>query len=305
MGFLNFGKKSAAAQPDPDLEDLTVREADLLRTLFAQKWPATEGAVTMHGDYAEGESGAQYGLYNLSRAVKLEPESNWPDVVERHISGVLSRQSAPRDEDLSDDEILSLVKARLITSEYLPESHRGSFTYRRSIVDGLEVILMLDHPETTTAVPDSIVGRFDSELLWATALAATSAEPIDEIHTIDAGGGAFRAIVSDSMFTASRVLDFPALLTAAGISAAPHGVLFAVPSRHHLAFHVIEGPEAVHVVQDMYGFAQQMFGHGVGEIAADVFYWSESGYEQVTSSDESGQVAIDGTGAFFAAINGF
>ncbi|MGH3689127.1 MAG: hypothetical protein ACRDT7_03130 [Microbacterium sp.] len=305
MGFLNFGKKSNDARPDPDLEDLTVREAALLRTLFASKWPSGEGAITMHGDYAEGESGAQYGLYNLSRAVKLEPESKWPEVVERHISGLLSRQSAPRDEDLSDDEVLSLVKARLIPSAYLPESQRESFTYRRAIVNGLEVILMLDHPEITSAVPDSIVGRFDAEQLWATALAAVSSAPIDEIHTLDAGSGAFQAIVSDSMFTASRVLDFPALLAAAGVSSAPHGVLFAVPSRHHVAFHVITGPEAIHVVQDMYGFAQQAFGHGVGEIATDVFYWSDSGYEQVTSSDESGRVAVDGTGAFFASINGF
>lgn len=305
MGFLSFGKKSKDAQPDPDLDDLTVREAALLRTLFASKWPAAEGAITMHGDYAEGESGVQYGLYNLSRAVKLEPESRWPEVVERHISGLLSRQSAPRDEDLSDDEILSLVKARLIPSAYLPESQRGSFTYRRVIANGLEVILMLDHPEITSAVPDSIVDRFDAEQLWATALTAVSAEPIDEIHTLDVGNGAFHAIASESMFTASRALDFPALLTAAGVESAPHGVLFTVPSRHHVAFHVISGPGAIHVVQDLHGFAQQAFGQGVGEIATDVFYWSESGYEQVTSSDESGRVAVDGTGAFFAAINGF
>ncbi|MFK0241407.1 hypothetical protein ACIQTX_11130 [Microbacterium sp. NPDC090281] len=305
MGFLNFGKKSNNSQPDPDLEDLTVREAALLRTLFASKWPAAEGAITLHGDYAEGASGAQYGLYNLSRAVKLEPESNWPEVVERHISGLLSRQSAPRDEDLSDDEILSLIKARLIPSAYLPAAQRETFRYRRAIVDGLEVILMLDHPEITSAVPDSIVDRFEAEQLWAAALAAVSTEPIDEIHTLDTGNGAFQAIVSDSMFTASRVLDFPGLLAAAGVASAPHGVLFAVPSRHHVAFHVITGPEAIHVVQDLHGFAQQMFGQGVGEISADVFYWSDAGYEQVTSSDESGRIAVDGTGAFFASINGF
>lgn len=305
MGFLKFGKKSTAADPDPDLEDLTVREAALLRTLFAEKWPAAEGAITLHGDYAEGASGSQYGLYNLSRAVKLEPESNWPQVVERHISGLLSRQAAPNDADLSDEEILSLVKPRLVPSGYLPESHRDLFTYRRVVVDGLEVILMLDYPETTSAIPDAIVGRFDAEQLWATAVAAMSAEPLDEIHTIDAGSGPFQAVVSDSLFTASRVLDFPALLAAAGVSSAPHGVLFAVPSRHHVAFHVISGPEAIHVVHGMHGFAQQAFGHGVGEISADVFFWGESGYEQVTSSDESGRVAIDGTGAFFASINGF
>lgn len=305
MGFLNFGKKSNAAQPDADLEDLTVPQAILLRTLFAEKWPTTAGAITVHGDYAEGDSGAQYGLYNLARAVKLEPESNWPEAVERHISGLLSRQAAPRDEDLSDDQVLSLVKGRLIPSSYLPESHRAAYTYRRTIVSGLEAILMLDHPETTTAVPDAIVGRFDAGQLWATALAAVSAEPIEEVHTVDVGNGAFQAIVSDSMFTASRVLDFPALLAAAGISSAPHGVLFAVPSRHHVAFHVITGPEAIYVVQDMHGFAQQMFGQGAGEIATDVFYWSDSGYEQVTSSDESGRVSVDGTGAFFASINGF
>lgn len=305
MGFLNFGKKSNAALSDADLEDLTVGEATLLRTLFAEKWPAAAGAITVNGDYAEGESGAQYGLYNLSRAVKLEPESNWPEVVERHISGLLSRQSAPRDEDLSDDQVLSLVKARLIPSSYLPESHRAAYTYRRAITTGLEAILMLDHPETTTAVADSIVSRFDAGQLWATALAAVAAEPVEEVHTLDAGSGAFQAIVSDSMFTASRVLDFPALLATAGVSSAPHGVLFAVPSRHHVAFHVVAGPEAIYVVHDLYRFAQQAFGQGVGEIAADVFYWSDAGYEKVTSSDESGRVSVDGTGAFFASINGF
>ena len=72
MGFLNFGKKKTADR-DPDLEDLTVEEADYLRRLFAEMWPASEGTITLHGEYAQSSSGGQFGLYNLSRAAKAEP----------------------------------------------------------------------------------------------------------------------------------------------------------------------------------------------------------------------------------------
>jgi hypothetical protein len=305
VGLLNFGKKKAAVQFDPDLEGLTSDEAALLRRLFAELWPAAEGTITVFGDYAESSSGGQFGLYNLSRAVKLEPEQNWPQVVERHISGVLSRSSEPKDDDLSDDEIVSLVKARLIPSAYLPESHRGQFDYRRVIVNDLEAILMLDFPEAVNTVPDAIVSRFDADLLWQTAIGAVSAEPLAEMQTLDAGGGPFHLISSDSMFTASRALDIPSLLASTGSGSAPHGVLFAVPSRHHLAFHVIESPAAIQVVQGMFQVAQTAFGQGVGEISPHVFYWGSSGYEQVTSIGENDAVNIDGTGAFFGAINGF
>ncbi|WP_217183768.1 hypothetical protein [Streptomyces sp. AC495_CC817] len=303
MGFLKFGKKSPGSQPDPHLEDLTVEEAALLRSLFAEIWQASHGPITVHGDYAENAAGAQFGLYNLSRAVRLEPQRSWPQVVERHISGVMSRQSAPKDDELSDDEILALVKARLIPSSFLPESHREAFTYRRVILDGLEAILMLDHPEATTAVPDAIVSRFDPELLWSTAMAAVAGESLGELHSVGEEDGMFRIAATESMFTASRVLDMPALLAQAGVPSAPLGVLFAVPSRHHLAFHVVKGASAFSVVQHMHGFAQQAYGGGVGEISPNLFYWSEFGYEQITTIGEDGNVMIDGTGAFFDAIN--
>lgn len=303
MGFLNFGKKRSAKEFDPDLDDLTVEEADLLRRLFAETWPASEGTITLHGEYAQSSSGGQFGLYNLSRAVKLEPQQNWPQVVERHISGLLSRASAPAETELSDDEVLSLVKARVVASSYLPESHRAAFTYRRTIANGLEAILMLDFPETTSAIPDAIVSRFDAESLWNTAIAAVSAEPLGEIQTVDAGSGPFAIATTDSMFTASHVLDVPALLAQAGVVSAPHGVLFAVPSRHHVAFHVVESVSAIEVAYEMSQFAQMAFGQGVGEVSPDIYHWSEAGYEQVTSMDESGAVTVDGTGAFFSAVN--
>ncbi|WP_223625098.1 hypothetical protein [Microbacterium sp. EST19A] len=305
MGFLNFGKKKSAQQIDADLDDLTVEEADFLRRLFAEMWPASEGTITLHGEYAQSSSGGQFGLYNLSRAVKLEPQQNWPQVVERHISGLLSRGAAPKDAELTDDEVLSLVKARLVPSTYLPESHREAFTYRRTIADGLEAILMLDFPETTSAIPDAIVSRFEADSLWSTAIAAVTAEPLGEIQTVDAGSGPFAIAITDSMFTASHVLDLPALLTQAGIASAPQGVLFAVPSRHHLAFHVVESVSAIHVAHEMSQFAQMAFGQGVGEISPNIYYWSDAGYEQVTSVDQEGNLRVDGTGAFFSAVNSF
>lgn len=305
VGFLNFGKKKSAQQFDPDLDGLTIEEADLVRRLFAQLWPASEGTITLHGECAQSSSGGQYGLYNLSRAVKLEPQQNWPQVIERHIVGLLNRSSAPNDAELSDEEVLSIVKARLVPSTYLPETHRDAFTYRRPIADGLEAILVLDHPETTTAVPDAIVSRFDADSLWQKAIAAMSAEPLGEVQSVDAGSGPFSIVITDSLFTASHVLDIRALLTQAGITAAPHGVLFAVPSRHHLAFHVVESSSAVHVAHDMAQFAQMAFGQAVGEISPNVYHWGDAGYEQVTSLGEEGRPIVDGTGAFFSAVNSF
>ncbi|MEV4735308.1 MULTISPECIES: hypothetical protein [unclassified Microbacterium] len=304
MGFLNFGKKKTADR-DPDLDDLTVEEADFLRRLFAEMWPASEGTITLHGEYAQSSSGGQFGLYNLSRAARVEPRENWPQVVERHISGLFSRRSAPAEADLSDDEILSLVKARLITSSYLPESHRAAFTYRRTIADGLEAILMLDFPETASAIPDAIVSRFDPDFLWKTAIDAVSAEPLDEFAVLEVGSGRILAAMTDSLFTASHVLDFPALLADAGVTSAPHGALFAVPSRHELLLHVVESPSAISVVSEMTQLAQLRFSRGVGEISSEVFYWSGAGYERVTFTHEGGSVNVDGTGSFFAAVNGF
>lgn len=305
VGFLNFGKKKSAQHADPDLDDLTAEEADFLRGLFAELWPASESTITLHGEYAQSSSGDQFGLYNLSRAVRSEPRQNWPQVVDRHISGLLSRSSAPAEADLSDDEVLSLVKARLVPGTYLPESHREAFTYRRAIADGLEAILMLDFPETTTAIPDAIVSRFDADSLWQTAIAAVSAEPLDEFATLDAGSGRILGAMTDSLFTASHVLDVPALLAQANLPSAPHGVLFAVPSRHQLLFHVVESPNALHVTNDMAGLAQMGFTKGVGEISPEVYFWSGAGYERVTSTDASGSVTVDGTGAFFDSLNSF
>ncbi|KJQ52970.1 hypothetical protein [Microbacterium sp. SA39] len=303
MGLLNFGKKKRASEFDPDLDDLTIEEADLLRRTFAQRWPASEGTITLHGEYAESSSGAQYGLYNLSRAVKLEPQENWPQVIERHISGVLSRRDEPKDNDLSDDEVLSLVKARLIPSSYLPDTHKQHFTYRYVVAEGLEAILMLDYPESATALPDGVVSRFDAEALWTAGIAALAQEATDEAFTMNAGSGQFLIVSTESLFTASHALDFPSFLPRFGVSEAPRGVLFAVPSRHHLVFHVVEGPNALTVASDMRGFAQKVFGDHPGEISREVFYWGASGYEKITSVDADDQLTVDGTGAFFDAIN--
>lgn len=299
MGFLNFGKKKVAA--DSDLDDLTTEEAAYLRELFARLWPTSEGTITLHGDYAESSSGHQYGLYNLSRAVKLEPRQNWPQVVERHLSGLFDKADEP--DALSEEQILSLVKARLIPSSYIPDTHTQHFTYRYVVAAGLEAILMLDYPESATAVPDSVVNRFDAEKLWKAGIAALAQEATDEAFSMNAGSGQFLIVSTDSLFTASHVLDFPSFLPRFGVAEAPRGVLFAVPSRHHLVFHVVEGPSALAVASEMRGFAQMVFGDHPGEISPEVFYWSAAGYEKITSVDEDDQLRVDGTGAFFDAVN--
>lgn len=306
MGFLNLRKKKAAAtDADADLDGLTVEEAAHLRDLFAAHWPSEAGAITMHGEYAETEGGAQLGLYNLSRAVRAVPREQWPQVVAGHISGLLGQESRPADGDLSDAEILALVKARVISSSYLPDTHAPNFTYRRAIAEGLEAILMLDHPETTTAIPDEIVNRFDAETLWSAAIAASIEEPVDAMQTIGEGTEAFQVAVGDSFFTSSRALDMPAALARFGAVSVPHGVLFAVPTRHLLAFRVVDGPEAVHAVAGMQQFVQTVFDQQPGEISPHLYYWNDGLYELAASIDAEGRVNVDGNSAFFAAINSF
>ncbi|MFB2583747.1 hypothetical protein [Herbiconiux liukaitaii] len=123
--------------------------------------------------------------------------------------------------------------------------------------------------------------------LYAFGQLNTDAEPVDRRFEPFPG---IEVIVGDSLFTASKAANLPAVL-----GSAPWGTLFTVPHRHMLVALPITGPETIGAVQQLVAYTVQIVGDGLvpgGVISPDVHFSRDGIVSRVSSTTPDGRITL-------------
>jgi hypothetical protein len=83
-----FKRPVHVSPPDPDLP-LTTDGAAQLRILVRQAFAGAGVEVVALSDHVVDAQGRQFGLRDLAAACNPLPESDWPEVVTRHVANLL------------------------------------------------------------------------------------------------------------------------------------------------------------------------------------------------------------------------
>lgn len=249
--------------------------------------------------------GRRYGLADLSMTVAPEPTSRWPGLVDRHVTGLLasSAQVGP----LSLDEVRTQLYPRLRWVEDLPHA---APSYAPRPLPGVAELAAVDHPShVTELLSDETVGRIGG---WPVArkvamanLRALPAMHHDTVRSDEARADSdVHVLTTDDFFGPSRVLVLAETLAGLGIERPSYGVLLAVPNRHLLALHPLEGPGVVAALQVLARISTGEH-EKPGALSRHVYYVPATGAaaQQVTSFADDGTLSINVSGALGEAFS--
>lgn len=235
-----------------------------------------------------GVDGQQYPLFNAyakTRGVSAEQASR---IVAEHIENLLAARTGPSPEQLSADELRRQVRTRIIPRDD-GRPNEPTFHYARPFAEGLVLALCVDFPTTVQYVTDAYLGdlALNRDELYAFGQLNTDREPVDERFEPVPG---IQAIGGDSLFTASKAANLPAVL-----GPAPLGTLFTLPHRHLIIALPITGPETVSAVEHLVAMTRHVLSDGPppgGVISADVLFSRDQEVSRVSSTDDDGAVSI-------------
>lgn len=302
MGLFSRGRDRATS--DAALPPLTVEQADWLRECAAREFALLGLPVTDQGDHLLAADGSGYGLGNLAVNLAHVPRGQWPDLVRRHARSLVGARS--QSDPASLEELSRLVIARVLADgpDVQPPAGAGpDADPGPAIADGLVVRAAADYPEHVSILLD--LSRFGGwQAVAPYALANLRALPLPEHQVLRAdGGGDVHVFTSDDLFGASRLLALDDLLSAAlRVERPDHGVLVAMPNRHLLAVHLLEGPHVVGALHTLISLARSQV-DGPGPVSSEVYYRSPTGtLQRITGPGENGGYGVFVTGAFAAAM---
>lgn len=249
--------------------------------------------------------GRRYGLTDLSMTVAPEPASRWPGLVDRHVTGLMvsSAQVGP----LSLDEVRTQLYPRLRWAEDLPHP---APSYAPRPLPGVAELAAVDYPShVSELLSDETVERIGG---WPAArevamanLRALPAMHRDTVRADDARTDSdVHVLTTDDFFGPSRVLVLAETLAGIGIERPSYGVLLAVPNRHLLALHPLEGPGVVAALQVLARISTGEHDEKPGALSRHVYYVPASGAaaQQVTSFAADGTLSINVSGALAEAF---
>jgi len=135
------------------------------------------------------------------------------------------------------------------------------------------------------------------------AMANLSRLPLPDHEAVATRRGAtVHLLSSEDMFGASRLLILDHLLGALRIPASPFGTLVAVPHRHLLAVHVLEGANVVPALDTLVALARSGV-DAAGPVSPEVYFRAtDGGLQRVTSTAADGTVTVEVDGAFSQAM---
>ena len=289
-----FRRGPAADAPDEALPFLTLHEAGEVRRLAAAAFARAGREVVIHDDHLEGADGWQYGLWNVAAACKAAGHRRrWAGVVTEHVAALL--EAPPSIADLPVEEVLAHAVLRVYGTELLAPETLAEATYVSELAEGLVEALVFDSPRSVVMLLDEEVERCGAAALRAAGLEHLVAEPFGSVESLDVGQGVtVEVIEGDSVFTASKVLVLPDVLRRVyGDRAFPHGVLVAVPDRHHLVLHPITGPQVLPSLQATASMAASHYASAVGGVSPSVYWWNAGRLERLSSIGEDSRLRID------------
>lgn len=286
----------AEDERSPDLP-MSLAQADRLRGLVRTVFAERGREVTVYADHMVDDQGTQFGLWNLAALCSGEPDREWRGLVERHVSALIAPK--PTVEDLTDDELRPMVRARLLERTSLPNPERHPHAVE--LAGQLVEILCVDLPDSVLTPAEAEFSRRGGALgPWLDVGRANlraelaDAELEHEPVTPDDGLGRFDVLLGDSVYTASFALFLPELLARAGRADRGRGVLVTLPSRNQVAFRVVDGdgPDHAMALQHLFRFAMAGYDGAPGGLSPHVYWVRDGAWRQATGFDEEGQPAI-------------
>lgn len=209
-----FKKKSSPKEAiDEDLSFFTVSEAQKFRTLAREIFAELGYEVQLYPDHATDATGRAFGFWNVAASCHNGPESQWRDVIRQHLQRVLASSEAPDPfGEFTPAEVSNRTYARLYDEKSIPNLDRYPYS---QFAPGVVEMLALDLPDTVAVFNHDRARTFGGwEALRTKGLAHLRAVEDEQIHTVPSqGGGSFKALLGDSVYTASKALLLPDLAT--------------------------------------------------------------------------------------------
>lgn len=281
-----FRRRKDEPQPSDRIEWVT----STARRMLAERGVETTIA---HGGQPDdvtlvGADGHRYPLFNAFAKTHGATAERASQIVAEHIDNLVDANTTVSVDRLSADELRQQARTRILPGgEGRPDE--PTFRYARPFSEGLILALCVDFPTSVQFITDSDLDGLALSLdeLYAYGQLNTDREPIDE--RVEPAPG-IQVVVGDSLFTASKAANLPAVL-----GAAPFGTLFTLPHRHMLIALPITGPETLSAVESLVALTMQVLGNGPapgGVLSADVLFSRDGDVDRVSSIDEDGTVSI-------------
>ncbi|MEU6226556.1 hypothetical protein [Streptomyces sp. NPDC047042] len=296
---------------DAEFTFLSEAEGARLRTLVREAFDQRGIEVTVEPGRVITHLGWRLGLDNIAAVCHNDSRGprRWQALVDEHVDRVVRSLNGPQAlKALPREQLLALLHPRFIPSD---PARLKAFGYGPPSVPGLLEVLALDLPQTV----DMLTGDALSELGEMTALRDRAFQNLRAVrvdkHEVlrDKDGTRVHVLTGGSYFVASLalVLDEVVRRYDKDASAAPHGVLVALPHRHQLAFHVVRDAGVAPSLHALAGFAARGYEESPGALSPSVFWWHEGRFTQVATQDgarlniELNQEAMELTARFMSA----
>lgn len=298
-------RRWAPQDPDPVLPILSREAAAVLERLAREAWLAQGVETVPDGAGAlVAMDGRVYGLSNLAATLAPESQGTWPELVRRHVAGLVDSHATPT--PLSLDEVRTQVYPRLRDRADLREPP----SYADSPLPGLLELAAIDYPtHVTDLLSDESVDTLGGwEATREAAMINLRGLPMMHQDIVRADperdDSDVHVLTSEDYFGPSRVLILAEVLAGIGIERPSHGVLVAVPNRHLLAAHVLAGPGVVAALQVLARISTGEHDHQPGAVSRHIYYVPSDGApaQQVTSFADDGTLSIDVEGALAGAF---
>lgn len=291
-----FKRSKPTPRPDKHLP-LTVDQAARLRELARTMLAESGLEVVVHADHMEDASGRRLGLWNLAALCKDAPETQWRDLVARHVRALVDPEDI---EDLTDEELRSGVHLRLAERAGFPDT---SWHPRATAVgDHLVAVLSVDRPDTVSTPREDYWDERGGLLQWRTTgranlIAVALSDDLEhQSVVVPEGTGGFDVVMGESFFTASTALVVDHLVRrfTPGTDVS-RGLLVTAPFRHQVAWRVLDGtPDSAVALNHLFQFAMLGFSESPGPLSPHLFWVRGDDWRQVTRIDgDEAHVDID------------
>ena len=236
---------------DDHLPWLTRAQARQVRMLVRHAMAERGRDVVVSGGHVQDDHGTVFGLRNIAAICRNDPrgEKAWPQLIAGYADMVL----AMRPEDTAR-ELAGLTAGQVrdhVFAVVFPADSLGpgiaSFGSAPELAPGLLELLAFDRPDSSVFLTDEHVARLGGRTwLREAGLANLRALPAPGHLHLDGAGGNLEVIYGESLYTASRLLVLPDLLTQVlGSADAPYGVMAGLPGRHRAHFHILRDSTAL------------------------------------------------------------
>ncbi|WP_129336379.1 hypothetical protein [Cellulomonas endophytica] len=301
-----FVRNTAGGSPDATFRAMTRDEADLVRRLAAEALARAGRRTIVNPDHLAGTDGTLYPLRPVVAACRAAgPRLRWRRVVEREVAALLAPPAGP--DELSDEALLAAVSLRVVPRGLVgADLAAEGLAYARPVADDLLEVLVLpgtsDEGPAGPVLRDADVERRGAARLHRAALENLLRDPVDGVTRLRRREEVV-LLSGASPLVASKVLVLRDVLQRVhGERRYPDGVLVAVPDRHDLLLHPVDGPDAREALAVMADLAVRYHASGAGPVSPAVYWWRDDSLRRIAGIGADGSLRLVDDGPFIEVL---